>query len=798
LISLLTGNLNTFGQTRVSGFVKDKNSGETLIGAYIFEENTNNATCTDNNGYFSIQVKQSNSLLITYVGYEKYTFHNPDKDTIVHILLNTSNKIEEVVVKSNRTLDNNIEQLSTQEINNIPSLGGKPDVLKTLQLIPGIQSQNEGSSLLLVRGGDPGQNLYLIDNVPIIYVNHLGGFTSVFNPDMINNIEIYKGGFPSEFGGKLSSIVNITQKEGNISKLKGNLSIGITDASFSVEGPLKFKNTSFILTGRKTLVDPLMILASSLSDGGDYIVSYGFHDINGKFTWKPDAKNSFYINIYEGDDYLNFWSNTKDDITNEKSRLLDIWGNWLISSRWNRVVSTKLYNTNILSYTRYRLKNKQTYSISGNNEKTDFKREYLSSVSDLAFQSKWNLKINNNWNLKYGLQSSYLLHIPNYSYQTNTSSQGVNERINSLESALYFENKVNIYNKIDARFGARLVNYFTKDFSNTAFEPRLSFNIKLHNKHSVNLTYMNVNQYAHLVFTAGDIMSNEVWIPAGKQIAPAKSNQYSIGWNSYFYDEMYEAKVSLYYKNMNNLSTYKEGYTSIMGDANWRSKVETDGSGIAKGVELFIKKNYGDYTGFLSYSFTNATRKFPNINQGVEYLFEYDRPHSGSISVSRIINNNLTFNAAWIYQTGLPYTPAIGRQYTPSTNFNEDGETYYFEAIIYGKRNSARMKDYHRLDIGVNYTTITKRGNKAIWSFSVYNIYNRHNPYYYYYNTDNSGELYNPATWNEYKSLALYQVSFFPLMPTFSYKVFFDGSSNKKRQKTPFKQKIINWLYYKN
>jgi len=269
VILFLISTLHLVAQTqvRISGFVKDQLSGERLIGANIIEQGTSNGTMADYNGYFSILIKTSSTLQISFVGYKtQQADYNLKRDTLVNVYLTPGYEIDEVVISRQHTPKFNVATLNFKQMTQIPSLGGKPDVIKSLQLLPGISSQNEGSSLMLVRGGDPGQNLYLFDNVPVIYVNHLGGFMSVFNPDIINNIDVYKGGFPSRYGGKLSSVVDIAQKEGDNSRLKGSLGIGITDASFTIEGPLKIRNTSFIITGRKTLIDPLLALASILSE----------------------------------------------------------------------------------------------------------------------------------------------------------------------------------------------------------------------------------------------------------------------------------------------------------------------------------------------------------------------------------------------------------------------------------------------------------------------------------------------------------------------------------------------------
>jgi len=791
-------------QVRVSGFVIDSISRERLIGAYITEQGTQNGSIADNNGYFSIVIKPTSSLKFSFIGYKSYLAdYNLKNDTLINILLSSSSEqLSEVVVSAKRPpvpTKFNIATISYKQMVQIPSLGGKPDIIKSLQLLPGISSQNEGSSLMLVRGGDPGQNLYLFDNVPVIYVNHLGGFMSVFNPDIINNIDVFKGGFPSRYGGKLSSVVDITQKEGDNSEIKGSVGIGITDASFTVEGPLKIENTTFILTGRKTLVDPLLALASYLSDGSNYIISYGFHDINGKLTWKPDEKNSFSFNIYQGDDYLNYWSTN----STEKYRFGNVWGNWLVSARWNSMISSKLYISNSISFTRYRLKEFMKYSMTDITDTVKFNSKYESSVQDISYRSAWKYNASKNLTVDFGIQSSLLKFVPNETFLSNLNIQRSFDKINSLESTLYADNKIVFFNTHSAVIGMRVVNYLTKGYSAFSFEPRLNLNFTINSNNILNITYMRVSQFSHLVFTTGSIMNNEVWIPAGKKILPAKSDQYTLGWNGNYFDGKFSSELTLYYKNMYNLSTFKEGYTSLMGDESWASKVESGGKGESVGAEFFIRKNSGKLTGFISYSLSKTTRQYPNINKGQKYLFDYDRPNMLSFNLSYLFNEKLTFNLTWIYQTGLPYTPAIGRQYTPSLEPDDNGN-YFYETLIYGDRNSAKMKDYHRLDLGLSYSTLTKkRNNKAIWSFSLYNAYNRRNPVFYYYNTTNTGEIYNPETSKEFKPISLYQLSLFPIIPTLSYKVFFDGNSSKStsqkglsKQKSTLKQKIDKWLYY--
>lgn len=779
---------SAIAQFHISGFVQDKKTGERLIGANIVETGTVNGTSTDNNGYFSLIAKEG-GVQVSFIGYKPSTLFFKS-DTLAIICLEGGEVLGEITIKGEQTKRFNISTLSHQELLNIPALGGKPDVLKALQLLPGIQTTQEGSSLLNVRGGNPGENLYLIDNVPLIYVNHLGGFASVFNPDMINNIEVYKGGFPAKYGGKLSSVIAITQREGDKSKLRGSFSLGVTDASFSIEGSCLKNKASFIVTGRKTLIDFLMLAVSSLNDGNLVYVMYGFHDINGKLSWHPDEKNSFYVNVYQGDDYFNFWN--KDwKTTNEKSSLGNSWGNWMVSTRWNRALSPRLFTDNTISFTSYRLKVLNAYYSTSTSDTVDYFNKYYSSVRDFSLRSDWQYRLMKDWNLDFGAKSTFYTFIPNRITQSDVPDDHSYERINTTEASLYLNNRFTLFNIVDGDVGARLVNYRSGSYTPLVLEPRVMLTVRVPSLQTFNFTWQKVNQFAHLVFTTGSIMNNEIWIPADATIAPSNSSQFSMGWKGAFFDRTFESEIDLYYKELNRLSTYKEGYSSLLGDGGWRTKIETGGSGTAKGVELLIRKAKGKWTGFLGYTYSNATRQFPGINKGKEYLFEYDRPHSFSININRKINEKWSFNASWVYQTGLPYTPVIGRQLIPVINT----EIVFSEEFIYGERNSARLKDYHRLDAGFTFTTKTRWGRKAIWNFSVYNVYNRHNPASYYYGYSKDGLLrYDP---DEYTPLKQYQTCYFPILPTVSYKVFFEADpASRTREKRGIKQKIKDYFNY--
>jgi hypothetical protein len=781
-IGLLFFSFNLGAQIIISGFVKDHITGEALIGAYVVDYDTKQGTSTNQSGYFSIGSKRG-AFEVSYVGYTSRLFSFPSiSDTVVTILLQGGKELETINVYARYSNRLNTATLSQSELQSTPSLGGKPDVMKSLQLLPGIQGQQEASSQINVRGGNPGENLYLFDGVPVIYVSHLGGFLSVFNPDMINQIEIYKGSFPAKYGGKLSSILNITQREGNLSGLKGSVSAGATDASFSVEGPLLNKKASFIVTGRKTLVDALFYAGTKLSDGNNTKVWYGFYDLNAKFSWRTDQKNSLYFNLYQGDDYLHF-KTKKEQKTDAVGHIANTWGNWLISARWNCLINSKLSVGNIVSFTRYRLNYRYRYDNNGiqnhdNNAGNDTKMNekidisFCSSIADWSIRSNWNYQHNNFISFQFGGSTSLLGHSPNSIYNRVADSLTVLDRTRSLESALYLAGHFKIARFLELETGARMIHYQISDYTSISVEPRIDLNILPLSNHIININYQIVTQNNHLLFTAGNIFNNEIWVPANSKIPTSTSKQYSLGWKAYWCNRVFESEISLYHKALKDLSTYKEGYASLLGDTHWQSKIETDGIGQSVGIELSFRKPIGPWTGLISYSYSKSTRQYSGINSGKMYRYEYDRPHTFAIHIGKEINTKLIAKVTWIYETGLPYTPVLGKQMMPQYYYSEN--LTYTEALIYGERNSQRMSDYHRLDVGLKYKTISKKKRRVEWDFSVYNVYNRKNANFYYYDVIEKNRSESELPRNQYHPIKLFQASFFPIIPSVSYRVYFE------------------------
>ena len=774
IIGLLASLFAQAQQTHISGFVSDANDGEHIIGANVFLQDHSKGVATDQKGYFNLAVELPATLCVSCIGYEETRIKMDHADQPLQIrlkpLTETLQSVEISASRIERRTSFNTLTLTAKSIDQIPTLGSRPDIIKAAQQLPGIESASEASSLMIVRGGNPGENLYMLDNVPLIYVNHLGGFMSVFNSEMINTMDIYKGGFPARYGGKLSSIVDLTTKKGDPTRLKGSVSAGLTDLAFAVEGPGGLKNSSFIVTGRKTLTEALLYIASKISQGEggqDYNMAYGFHDINAKYTWVPDAKNSFSFNLFEGDDYMRIWKNKKENGDIERSSVGNIWGNLLVSGQWNSALSSRLFMVNTLSFTQYRLKNNMKAYLQNVVDTTDFFVKTSSRVSDVSLRSDWKLFVGNAYTLEYGLQSSYLNYRPNH-FTSSFSEANLPDISSVFDNSLYLDNKLKFGNWFNGSIGLRLNSFLNGDYQHFAWEPRLNLSFGI-GRSTFNLTAMRVTQNAHLMMTPSSIMNNEVWIPADARIKPATSDQASIGWQRGFWQDHVSVEIDAYYKLLHDLATYREGYSTLLGDSDWRNKVEVGGQGKSYGIEMLTRFNFNRLDGYVGYTYSHTTRQFNHINNGKEYVFEYDRPHSVNINVNYQLTERWSLSALWTYQTGLPFTPVIGVQNTPV--ISPEGDVYYEQTNIYGERNSDRMRDYHRLDLAAKFKTKTEKSRKAEWTFSIYNVYCRQNPYYYYYGDPKGDPLY----WNQFpdEPQTLWQRSFFPIIPSFSYKVWF-------------------------
>ncbi|ASB48567.1 TonB-dependent receptor [Alkalitalea saponilacus] len=781
----------TLSQHRVSGFVRDSLSSEPLIGAYVIKSSDGRGSVTDVNGFFSIDVPKENpELTFSYVGYSSQTVNfKLNSDTVITVRMTVDNMISEVVVSSREAPMTNIHTLSMDVINTLPVISSKPDVGKALQILPGIEAPREASSELVVRGGGVGENLYLLDGVPITHVHHIGGFYSVFNSDIINDVSVYKSAFPGRYGGKLSSVVSISQREGNKNHYSGSFDIGITDASLTIEGPILKNRLSFILCARKTMIDPLMAYATKSSEMG-YSMYYGFYDLNGKVAWDLSDKSKITFFSYQGDDYIKIKSDKTSRYDDLDFNRRYAWGNNLSGIRWQQVLNSGGFISSSLSYSRYRVvdeSNTQTIDLS-------YRERALSSLENYLFQTDYKQRIAPFWDFRAGGNLSYYFFDREFKQEQGVISNELKSSEIALFAENYFSLPLNLFLQSDLRF----VHYRNAPYTFNSWEPRLSFGYILNNNHRFSVDYSRMRQFNHLVTSRSGIYSNELWLPSNEIMVPALSDQVSLGWAGNFYGGMFNAGASIYYRQLSNLVTFKDGHESFLNSVHSADLLHHDGAGVVQGFEFYLNKTSGDYTGSLSYSYCNSNRKFEEVNQSFSYPYEYNARHNVSLFLHRQLSEKWSAGASWTLHSGLPYTPVTSKEAAidPVTGFYDD--VIIEEGFVYGKRNSARMANYHRMDLAFKHTSYTsRRGHKQEWRLGVYNLYNRHNPAYYSY----SRYFDDPNfVWTEdYRPYKLYSISYFPIIPTISYKIYFDQNNfHRRSSETSILKRIRNWLFYED
>ncbi|HEX2920241.1 MAG TPA: TonB-dependent receptor [Bacteroidales bacterium] len=766
----------------ISGYVTDSASGEILSGATIISSDHLNYAISNNYGYYFLNLNQSEDsvkLQVSFVGFTSSSFSvKPNQNQKINISLINRNTLEEVIVSAQRTItyerrkEMGVVSVPLSKVLAMPSIGGESDILKSLQLMPGIQSGNEASSGLYVRGGSPDQNLMVIDDVPMYYVNHLGGFVSTFNSDAINNMKLVKGGFPAHYGSRLSSVVDIKMKEGNMKEFHGSGMIGMIASKIMVEGPFKKETTSYMFSLRRFMYDLLTRPLTRLTSVSGAAMGYNFYDLNAKVNHIFSPKDRLYLCFYSGGDKILTTQKSHGDINKMNLE----WGNILGSFRWNHLYNDKLFSNVTLYSTRYRLANdfSSTYSINDVKEKTS--ATYFSGIVDIAVKADFDNYINQNYKIKFGGNSIYHQFNPNTtSYKSFENNAAIDTSFGSkkqygLENAAYLENEISIGTKLFTNLGFRVTNYRISNRSYNSFEPRFLATFMVGKNTLLKASYSSMNQYIHLLTGSGSSMQNDVWVPVTYAVKPSLSHQYSIGFEKTFKDEMYEVSLEGYHKNMKNLITYKDGVATLSSASDWQTQIETNGRGKSYGLEFLFKKTKGSTTGWIAYTYSKSTRQFENKNNGKPYPFKYDRTHDISIVYLQRIKSNVQFSATWVYGTGNPFTLAA-QKYKMIPDVNTDINKYLIYGQAYTDLNSFRMRSYHKLDVGINFNKKVKRGERT-WSINIYNLYNRQNPYYYFldntYQFDERGKVIPGAT-----KTVLKQQSYFPIIPSFSYSLKF-------------------------
>ncbi len=746
----------------ISGYIKDSLSGENLIGSAMYIKELKFGCAANAYGYYVISVPPGNyTIVYTYIGYRnKETKVSVGKNLNLNIGLTVlSFQSEEVIVNAERT-DRNVKstemsriEVTGETIKSLPVVFGEPDLLKAITLLPGIKSGGEGSTGFYVRGGGPDQNLVMMDEAVVYNPSHLLGFMSVFNTDAVKNIEVIKGGMPANYGGRLSSILNVNMKEGNNQKYVLNGGVGLISSRLSFEGPIKKNKSSFIVSARRTYIDALVqpFLSTEYKGNGYY-----FYDVNAKMNYIFSDKDRLYLSFYLGRDVFNFTSPQNKDINFNIT-----WGNTSSTLRWNHIFNSKLFSNTSLIYNRYDLSNQFTFG-SGSSQ---IQFQASSGIQDWTLKSDYQFHASNKHGVKFGGQ--YIFHTfkpgiaSGSSGTVNFSEQIINKYAHELN--FYLMDEWQITHRFSANGGVRYVLFdqvgpytqYEYDDRNLktgvsqswgtnqsiafydGFEPRLALNYLLNERSSIKASFTKTYQFLNLATTSGASFPSDLWIPSSKLVKPQEAYQYVLGYYRNFNENEYETSVETYYKPMYNQIEFKPG-TRLFFNQNLDAAV-VEGQGLSYGIEFFVKKKFGKTTGWIGYTWSKTTRQFDDLNGGQAFYFRYDRTHDASLVITQQLSKKWSGTIVFVYGTGNAVTLPVGRYafdvgYDPVLQ-----KPKYTYVDLYDKINDFRLPDYHRMD--VSFTYIRKKTEKweSSWNFSVYNVYNRANPYFIYFepNVDN-------------------------------------------------------------
>lgn len=764
----------------ISGYVKEAVSGESLIGVNIYLSDHKTGTTTNTYGFYSITLTSADSveLVISYVGFSSQTIKLSLKEDIeLNIYLKPSIILKEVTItadrneKQSQSVKMSTVTLQAAQVKNIPSLLGEKDVLKVLQLMPGVQKGAEGSSGLYVRGGGPDQNLIILDDAIVYNASHLFGFFSLFNGDALKSVELTKGGFPARYGGRLSSVLDMNMKEGNKEEWHGEGGIGLISSRLTLEGPLKKGKSSILLSGRRTYADLLLMpFQKAYSEK----IGYFFYDFNAKINYDFGRKNKLYLSGYFGKD--KFY--TKQNSEYVKENIGFLWGNSTGTLRWNHLFNNKLFANASAIYSNYKLGLYDKYKVIEENK--DYYAEYSSGIRDFSLKYDIDYLPNPNHWIKVGAISIFHRFKPHAYVELDKPNQ-VDIRnvtsIDGIESGIYAEDTWQPIQPVKINGGLRF-SYFIADKNKYHFfEPRLSVAWRLKNDIAIKGSYASMNQYIHMLSGTGISLPTDLWVPTTDRVKPQQSRQVALGVVKDLAKPELSFSLEGYYKTMNHVIGYKEGASFLSLDEassavaiNWEDNV-TAGRAWSYGVEFLLQKKEGRFTGWIGYTLSWTQMQFDSLNFGKKYYARYDRRHDISVVGTYKISDRITLSGTWVYGTGnavtLPQSEYIISQHqVPETviyQYYNNNTLFFYDRTVndFGEKNNFRMKPYHRLDVGIQFHKEKKWGER-IWEFSFYNIYSRKNPFYNYmdYRFDrNTGKEYG----------LLRQVSLFPIIPSFTY-----------------------------
>jgi len=717
----------------VSGYIKDSKTGEELIGVPVYVKELKTGSTTNVYGFYSISLPAGTyTFNISYLGYQAIdTIINLTRNFTVNAELNTSQvELKEIVIsaeKENASVTDikmSSEKLSMETIKAIPAFMGEVDVLKSVQLLPGVQSGGEGTTGFNVRGGSADQNLIQLDEAPVYNASHLLGFFSVFNADAIKDVEIYKGGIPAEHGGRLSSLVDIRMKEGNNKRFSAQGGLGTISSRLLVEGPIVKDKSSFFISGRRTYADLYLRFANDKELRANRVY---FYDLNAKLNYKLSDKDKLFVSAYIGQDVFKFRKDFKI-----------AWGNKTATARWNHVINHKLFSNVTLLYSDY------DYTLTSFRGTESFKG--MLEIQDFSLKADLTYYLNTNNTIKFGINSIYHTINPGSLEKLDDVSVINNVKLNkknALENAIYLSNEMEVTPKLSFQYGVRYsfmqniggtvfkydnnmenvtdtINYNSTRIHKVqgGFEPRISARYIINDVSSVKASYNRTMQYLHLVSNTAGGTPLDIYIPSDKYIKPQIADQVALGYFRNFKNNMFEGSVEAYYKKLQNQVDFKDNADLLLNN-NVEREVLT-GTGKAYGVEMMVKKQKGKLTGWVSYTWSRTERKIDGINNGSAYPVRQDRPHSVNVVATYHLGRRWELGATWVYASGNAIT-------MPSSGY------LYNDIVIpvYTERNGYRMPASHRLDVSVTLNGKEKPGKKfhSSWNLSLYNAYARQNPY---------------------------------------------------------------------
>jgi hypothetical protein len=770
-------------QVNISGFVEDRVTGERLPGVNVYAPAFQVGTSTNAFGYFHLALLDKESpleVIFSFMGYasEVVSFTSLS-DSLFLVKLQPGLELQEITVYEQTTSQKHGKlQIPVNQFVKIPSLFGEADVLRSFQLMPGVQGGKEGTSGIYVRGGSPDQNLFLLDDIPLYYVNHFGGFVSVFNPDALKSLDLYKGGFPARYGGRNSAVMDIRTKDGNLYETKGNITAGIISSRFLLEGPIQKNKSSYMLSARRSFFDMLTRGYYLLSEGNKFTAGYNLYDINAKVNYILDDKNRLYLSWYSGRDriFIKHKDSHKNPF-NQKTYQLQAqnrvsWGNHSLALRWNHLLTNNVFINNTLGFTNfyYNFEHIVTQTSKSNVGLNERISSLLNSgIRDLLFKSdiEWFYKQHK---INFGASgiihrftptASRFKHIENSINHRDTLMGDGHFRNYSYN--LYVSDQFDLFDFINFNIGLHYAGFVTGEKTFHSLQPRLTSNIAILRDVDLALSYSRMTQPVHLLSSNDNAIPTDLWVPATSAVSPQNSNIFAMGFSGETGPQTkINWSVEAFYKQMDNLIEFTEGASFFTGVTDWQQKVEKKGKGTVKGIEVLLMKNTGKTTGWMGYTLSHNAREFEHLNSGNPFPYRYNRLHDFSIQMNQQLNPKIDVSATWVLSSGIPVTLPYNKYYLyVMDNYGKDELDGGFDEVhVYSQLNNARMPVYHKLDLNVSFHKELAKG-KRILMLGLYNAYNRLNPYYLFFDKD------------ENNNIKLYSVSMFPMIPSISYSYSF-------------------------